>query len=69
MVSFIAWLVALDDFRATPRDTFTAVRLLLKGRDSPAAPDTIRATRAVQTAGPAAASVTEPPHSGAVDEG
>ena len=35
-VTFAAWLLALNDFRATPRDIFNAVRLLLRGYDAPA---------------------------------
>jgi len=41
-----AWILALNDFRATPRDTANAVRLLLRGYDAPAPSDTIGVTRA-----------------------
>lgn len=45
-LSILAWLVALNDFRAPARDTFDAVRLLLRGYDAPAPSAKIRARRA-----------------------
>ena len=69
VLSFGAWLIALDDFRATPRDTLNAVRLLLKGRDAPAAPDTIRTIRAVQNAPVAPAATAVAPDNGPIDGG
>ena len=44
-VTFAAWLLALNDFRATPRDIFNAVRLLLRGYDAPAPSPTIHTVR------------------------
>ncbi len=35
-VSVAAWLLALNDFRASPRDAVNAVRLFLRGHDAPA---------------------------------
>ncbi|MBK8332512.1 MAG: hypothetical protein IPL07_09015 [Acidimicrobiaceae bacterium] len=52
VVTFAAWLFALNDFRATPRDVFNAVRLLLRGYDAPAPSpiiNTVRARPAVAT--------------------
>ncbi|MBI4932444.1 MAG: hypothetical protein HY828_01120 [Actinobacteria bacterium] len=52
VVTFVAWLLALNDFRATPRDVFNAVRLLLRGYDAPApspAIDTVRSQSTVAT--------------------
>ena len=45
-ISVAAWFMALSDYRATPRDTLSAVKLLLRGYDAPAPTDTIRAARA-----------------------
>lgn len=60
LATFLAWLVTLNDFRATPRDVINAVRLFLRGYDAPApAPspvlDAARRQSAVVTndAGPA----------------
>lgn len=38
VVGLIAWLLALRDFRASPRDTFDAARHLVRGRDGPSSP-------------------------------
>lgn len=46
VATLAAWLAALNDFRGTPRDTFNAVRLLLRGYDAPAPSDTIHSVRA-----------------------
>ena len=43
-----AWLAALNDFRAAPRDAIAAVRLLARGRDAPAPSDAIERARAAQ---------------------
>lgn len=40
-----AWLLALIDFRATPRDTANAIRLLALGYDAPAPSDDMRRAR------------------------
>jgi hypothetical protein len=40
------WVAALRDYRASPRDTIDAVRLLLRGFDAPAPSDSIRLARA-----------------------
>jgi hypothetical protein len=45
VVTFVAWLFALNDFRASPRDVFDAVRLLLRGYDAPAPSSTINTAR------------------------
>lgn len=45
VVTFAAWLLALNDFRASPRDVFTAVWLLLRGYDAPAPSSTIDTVR------------------------
>jgi hypothetical protein len=45
-VGLLAWIAALDDFRASPRDTIAAVRLLLGGHSSPARPDLLAQARA-----------------------
>jgi hypothetical protein len=52
VITFSAWLFALNDFRATPRDVFNAVRLLLRGYDAPAPSpnlNTVRPRPAVAT--------------------
>ena len=38
VLGLIAWLLALRDFRASPRDTFDAARHLVRGRDGPSRP-------------------------------
>jgi hypothetical protein len=45
VVTVVAWLLALNDFRATPRDVFNATRLLLRGYDAPAPSATIDTVR------------------------
>lgn len=45
VATFAAWLLALNDFRATPRDVFNAVRLLLRGHDAPAPSPTLTTVR------------------------
>ncbi|MDO8390797.1 MAG: hypothetical protein Q7V57_09930 [Actinomycetota bacterium] len=45
VVTTVAWLLALNDFRATPRDIINAVRLLLRGYDAPAPSNAIDAVR------------------------
>ena len=45
VVTFAAWLLALNDFRATPRDVLNATRLLLRGYDAPAPSATIDTVR------------------------
>ena len=45
IVTFSAWIFALNDFRATPRDVINAVRLLLRGYDAPAPSPTIDTAR------------------------
>ena len=45
-----AWLAALNDFRATPRDAFNAVRLLLGGHDAPTPSAAMHAARAERDA-------------------
>lgn len=49
-LSVVGWILALSDYRASPRDTLAAVKLLLRGYDAPASRDTIRAVRAAQRA-------------------
>ncbi|MEK7424019.1 MAG: hypothetical protein AAB131_09295 [Actinomycetota bacterium] len=51
VVTIAAWLVTLNDFRAKPRDTFDAVRLLLRGRDAPAPSPKLGTARAERTPG------------------
>ena len=46
VLTFAAWLYALNDFRATPRDVVNAVRLLLRGYDAPAPSPDINVGRA-----------------------
>ena len=57
LVTFAAWLVALNDFRATPRDIINAAWLLLHGRDAPAPSRNLDVARAERSA---AASATPP---------
>jgi hypothetical protein len=57
VVTFAAWLVALNDFRATPRDIVNAAWLLLRGRDAPAPSRNLDVARAERSA---AASATPP---------
>lgn len=45
VATIAAWLFALNDFRATPRDVLNAVRLLLRGYDAPAPSPTINTVR------------------------
>ncbi len=46
VLSIGAWVAALADFRATPRDTITALGLLLNGYEAPAPSEAMRAARA-----------------------
>lgn len=46
IAALTAWVLALNDFRATPGDTIHAVRLLLRGYNAPAPSDTVSAVRA-----------------------
>lgn len=50
-----AWFLALRDYRASPRDTMSAVKLLLRGYDAPAATRHLHAARAAAKKGPPAA--------------
>lgn len=54
-----AWIAALNDFRATPRDALNAVGLLLRGYDAPAPSDTIRNVRARSAAAEPNTTVTD----------
>jgi hypothetical protein len=49
VAGILAWLVALNDFRASPRVAVTAVYLLLRGYDAPAPSAAMRAARARQS--------------------
>lgn len=46
LVSLGGWFLALHDYRASPRDTIAAVKLLLRGYDAPSPRDRIAAARA-----------------------
>ena len=46
VISTAAWLLSLNDFRASPRDAFGAVRLFLRGHDAPAPSTVISQARA-----------------------
>lgn len=50
----VAWLLALRDFRASPRDACNAVRLFLQGRDAPVASASLRTARAAAERPPSA---------------
>ena len=50
VLSIGAWVAALADFRATPRDTITALGLLLNGYEAPAPSEAMRAARAQRQA-------------------
>ena len=58
-LSTLAWLAALNDFRAAPRDSLNAVKLLLRGYDAPVPSDKIRAARAHN---PSGTPTTSPQH-------
>jgi hypothetical protein len=51
VAGLLAWIAALDDFRASPRDTVASVRLLLGGHSSPARSDLLAAARVEQRPG------------------
>ncbi len=57
VAALLAWLLALNDFRATPRDAVNAVRLLLRGYDAPAPSPALGGLRAERTAAPSAGDV------------
>lgn len=54
VVATVAWMLVLNDFRASPRDAITAVWLLLRGYDAPAPSDAIHSVRAARAEGRAA---------------
>jgi hypothetical protein len=58
VVTIALWLTALNDFRATPRDVFNAVRLLLRGYDAPS-PSPLIATVRTERAATAAQAGSE----------
>lgn len=57
-VGFTGWMVALNDFRATPRETTHAIRLLLRGYDIPTAADSNSMARARRAGDPQATALT-----------
>ena len=48
VLSLAAWVAALNDYHASPRDTLRAVRLLLRGSEAPGRSARLRAARAAE---------------------